>query len=141
MTKNNRRIIGWLFLTMLFSISCSATHQSSINDTTSTPPKDLLSYDRLIVGTWRDNNSIATYNADGTRSTVYDNGDESWGRWRIQGDILFDTIHQYRKKNRRIWQHHAEYKMKILNINREKYMMRHEHDGSIWKATRIETLQ
>ena len=94
----------------------------------------------MIVGTWRDNNSVATYNADGTRNTKYDNGDESFGTWHIEGDILTDVINKYKKKNGRIMIFNKTYTMRFLYIDENRYTLRYDGDGSIWNATRIKKL-
>ena len=45
-------------------------------------------YSKLIVGVWRDENSVVTYNADGTKSTKFDSGEADRCNWSITGDIL-----------------------------------------------------
>ena len=79
-------------LTTTFLFACATDNSSSPKEHGNELSSNLHSYKGMIVGTWRDNNSVATYNADGTRNTKYDNGDESFGTWHIEGDILTDVI-------------------------------------------------
>lgn len=46
---------------------------------------------RLIVGTWKDENSTVTYNADGTSIALFDNGSTRNGKWSVEGNILTDA--------------------------------------------------
>jgi hypothetical protein len=94
-------------------------------------------YKKMIVGTWRDNNSVATYKADGTRHTKYDNGDESFGTWHVEGDILIDVINKYMKKNGTSMIFNRTYTMRFLYIDENRYTLRQESNGSIWNATKM----
>ena len=52
-------------------------------------------YPKLIVGVWRDENSVMTYNGDGTRSVKRDGKSRSEkGTWSIKEDVL--TTDNYR---------------------------------------------
>jgi hypothetical protein len=124
-------------LTTAFLFACATDHDPSSKEGGSELSSNLPGYERMIVGTWRDNNSIAVYNEDGTRHTVYDDGDESFGTWRIEGDILTDVITKYKKKSGRIMTFTRIYRMKFLYIDENRYSLRQEADGSIWNATRI----
>jgi hypothetical protein len=97
----------------------------------------LNNYEELIVGTWRDKNSVATYRVDGTRHTKYDNGDESFGSWYIEGDILTDVINKYKEKNGRIKIFNKIYRARLLYIDENRCTLKYDYDGSIWNATKI----
>ena len=128
-------------LTTAFLFACATDNSSSPKEHGNELSSNLPSYKGMIVGTWRDNNSVATYNADGTRNTKYDNGDESFGTWHIEGDILTDVINKYKKKNGRIMIFNKTYAMTFLYIDENRYTLRHDGDGSIWNATRIKKLE
>ena len=91
----------------------------------------------LLVGTWRDKNSTATYLADGTRYTKYDNGDESFGTWSIQGDILTDVINKYKTKQGRVVVMRRMYRAKVVYLDENRYRLKYDHDSAVWDATRI----
>jgi hypothetical protein len=43
---------------------------------------------KLIIGTWRDENSVCTFKADGTMIGSYDNGKPEKTTWSIEGDTI-----------------------------------------------------
>jgi len=128
-------------LTTAFFFACATDNGPSSKGHGNESSANLPGYQEMIVGTWQDNNSIAAYNADGTRHTKYDNGDESFGTWHIEGDILTDVINEYKKKNGRIMPFNKTYTMRFLYIDENRYNMRYEGDGSVWNATRIKKLE
>jgi hypothetical protein len=128
-------------LTTAFFFACATDNSPSPKEHGNELSSTLPIYKGMIVGTWRDNNSVATYNADGTRNTKYDNGDESFGTWHIEGDILTDVINKYKKKNGRIMIFNKTYTMRFLYIDENRYTLRYDGDGSIWNATRIKKLE
>lgn len=56
------------------------------------PPEEkqklLSDASKLILGTWRDENSICTFSADGTMIGRYDNGKPEKTTWVIEGDTI-----------------------------------------------------
>ncbi|MBW1895976.1 MAG: hypothetical protein JRI47_02865 [Deltaproteobacteria bacterium] len=128
-------------LTTAFFFACATDNSPSPKEHGNVLSSNLPGYEGMIVGTWRDNNSVVTYNADGTRNTKYDNGDESFGTWHIEGDILTDVINKYKKKNGRIMSFNKTYTMRFLYIDENKYTLGCDDDGSIWNATRIKKLE
>jgi len=140
----SNRIGRKVLLTILataFFFACATDKSPSSKEHGNGLSASLPSYEKMIVGTWRDNNSVATYKADGTRNTKYDNGDESFGAWHIEGDILTDVINKYIKKNGRIMIFNKTYRMRFLHIDNNRYTVRQEGDGSIWNATKMKKLE
>ncbi len=56
--------------------------------TSQAAPKD---WPKLIVGKWRDENSLVVYRSDGTKIAKYDSGVENEGRWLFEGPVVVFT--------------------------------------------------
>ena len=140
----SNRIGKKILLTVLvavFLFACATDKSPSSKECGNELSTTLPSYKKMIVGTCRDNNSVATYKADGTRHTKYDNGDESFGTWHVKGDILTDVINKYMKKNGRSMIFYKPYTMRFLYIDEKRYTLKQESDGSIWNATNMKKLE
>jgi hypothetical protein len=73
----------------------------------------------LIVGRWRDENSLSTYSAYGEVVTKFDDGRTISGNWSIVADILT-------KRNR---------EARIVELTNSTFVF--EDDGVVWHARRI----
>jgi hypothetical protein len=138
--RMGRKILLTILATAFF-FACATYNGPSSKEPGNGASAILPGYEKMIVGTWRDNNSVATYKADGTRNTKYDNGDESFGTWHVEGDILTDVINKYMKKNGRIMTFNKTYTMRFVYIDDGRYTLRQEGDGSIWNATKMRKLE
>ena len=54
--------------------------------------KMLAEAPKLLIGTWRHENSRVAYNEDGTCTAQYDSGQTSKGKWSIDGDTITFTL-------------------------------------------------
>jgi hypothetical protein len=43
---------------------------------------------KLIIGSWRGGNQLSTYESDGTKRGLHDDGQKTTGKWSIEGDVL-----------------------------------------------------
>ena len=50
---------------------------------------------KLLVGTWRDENSVQTYRADGTEECRWDNGETTKSHWSTDGRVITFRIFEY----------------------------------------------
>jgi hypothetical protein len=82
---------------------------------------------QIIVGKWRDENSMVSYNKDGGYLLTSDTGIHRSGRWSIDGDILTNKMDDM---------NHESYI--ILEISANQYKLKSIKTGSIWNAKRLE---
>jgi hypothetical protein len=82
---------------------------------------------QIIVGKWRDENSMVCYNKDGAYLLECDTGIQRSGRWSINGDILTNKMKD-----------DVEDSYIILDISPNQYRLKSIKTGSIWNAKRIE---
>ena len=117
-----------------------ATEQRQASVTPSTPPRTVMApspapsmtqevHDRrdaaMLVGTWRDENSVFTYFANGRMMCEWDTGERMYGTWSIHADTL--TWH-YPDGD------HALYILESLGTS--EHRTRSLADGSVWNARR-----
>lgn len=86
---------------------------------------------KLIVGTWRYENSLITYSADGTKVEKYNDGNSSRCKWSIDGDTLTDAMFEH---NGRRDSGQARYQ--ILELSHETFTSR-DDEGKEWHAIRV----
>ena len=94
------------------------------------PPTTRTAYDRRVasylVGTWRDENSVFTYRADGRWWSEWESGSSAGGAWTVRGDTLtwyFDsgTVHAY----------------VLRYVDADEHLMYAERTGEVWRARRL----
>jgi hypothetical protein len=89
---------------------------------------------KLLVGSWRDENSLVTYNADGTKSGIYDSGGTEKGTWSIEGDIMTDVRAE---SNGKSIEKPTIFRYQILEITGEKFVSKSLNGGEMWHAARV----
>ncbi|HEV7590338.1 MAG TPA: hypothetical protein VGO40_19665 [Longimicrobium sp.] len=80
----------------------------------------------MLVGTWRDENSVFTYYADGRMTCVWNSGRRMYGSWSIHSDTL-------------TW-HYADGDddaSVLESLSTYEHRTRNLSDGSVWNARRI----
>jgi hypothetical protein len=82
---------------------------------------------QILVGKWRDENSMVSYKKDGVYFLKGDNGVQRSGRWSIDGDLLSNKMDD---------ENHDSYI--ILEISPYQYRLKSIKTGSVWNAKRIE---
>jgi hypothetical protein len=88
----------------------------------------------LLVGSWRDENSLITYEADGTKVGKYDDGTTANGTWSIDGDILTSTVVERNgKRLQDAWQSQTQ----ILELTQEQFVSKDVSGGKEWHAVRV----
>ncbi len=88
---------------------------------------------KLAAGSWRDENSLTTYNADGTAISKFDSGVTAKGTWSINGDLL--TTVWVEVNGKRLEKPKAD-RLQILELTREKFVSKGP-DGKEWHAVRV----
>jgi hypothetical protein len=88
---------------------------------------------KLIVGTWRDENSVITYRPDGTNSTKFDNGMTASGNWSVDGDNLTYIFVEVNGKPLATPQNQ---RYQILEISKDRYVAKGT-DGKVWNGVRV----
>ena len=89
---------------------------------------------RLLIGTWRDENSVITYSADGTRFVQWDNGTTRKHRWSLRrGIIQGETIEMNGEP--RYGGGAGGFKTRIISIT-PSTLVTMESDGKTWHSTR-----
>lgn len=97
--------------------------------------KMLAEAPKLLIGTWRGENSQWTYNEDGTGTTKFDNGHTSKSKWSVDGDILTDTVIE---RNGQPLQEPQIFRSKILEITKGTFVWKSlDHQQGEWHATKI----
>jgi hypothetical protein len=95
----------------------------------------LANASQLIVGTWRYENAVLTYEPDGTVSFRFDNGIRAKANWRIDDDVV--VFSSYRVDNN-LNQRPQSFRRLILQINdATKTTKSLDEDDHIWHATRV----
>lgn len=89
---------------------------------------------KLLVGSWRDENSLLTYEADGTKIAKYDSGTTQKGTWSIDGDIL---TYVYVERDGKRLEDPKPYRMRILQLTQEKFVSKDIPEGKEWHAVRV----
>jgi hypothetical protein len=88
---------------------------------------------RILLGTWRDENSVTTYSADGTRFTQFDAGKTRRDRWSVRnGTVVLVAIEENGKRVSE-----STRKEEIVAIAASTMTTR--DSGGVWNATRTET--
>lgn len=95
--------------------------------------KMLTAAPTLLVGSWRDENSLITYGAEGTMIGKYDAGSTTKGTWSIDGDTLTSVADELNGKRLEKPQPH---RYQILDLTGEKLVSK-GGDGKIWHAVRV----
>jgi hypothetical protein len=127
--------------------SSTAPSQSSAASSRATQPSSLevrsteerrrmfAAAPQLIVGTWRYENALLTYNPDGTVSFRFDDGNRAKANWRIDDDVV--VFSNYRMDNNSN-QRSQSFRRLILEINKTtKTTKSLGEDDRIWQATRV----
>lgn len=86
---------------------------------------------KLIIGSWRDEDNITSFNADGTRLSKTDKGDTMQGTWSLDGDIL-TSVRSLLNAERAP----ATIRVQLLQLKADKLVIK-EQDGKEWHAVRI----
>lgn len=92
----------------------------------------LASASRLLVGTWRDENSLTTYAQDGSLSGTYQNDTMVRGSWAIEGDTVITRTLERAGKPVTPFMHRYE----IIELTAESFVLRSD-SGKIYNATRV----
>lgn len=101
--------------------------------TTFEPPPVSLDASISIVGTWRDENSLITYRADGTKIARFDNGVTASGTWKLDGDNLTYIFVEVNGKRLTTPQNQH---YQILEITKDRYVAKGT-DGRVWNGVRV----
>lgn len=97
--------------------------------------KALAQASKLLVGSWRDENSLCTYESDGSRACKYDNGNINGGRWSIDGDIL--TTNTTERNGKRA-ENVTSYRTRIVMITQSELSTKDlDGDKQEWHASRV----
>ena len=97
--------------------------------------KNIANAQNILVGTWRDKNSLCIYKSDSTVHIKFDKGSEEIQAWRVEGDMIYFTGKKYKKKNGK-WQP-GNYKGigRILYIDKNQYTIK--ENGDTYHAKRV----
>jgi hypothetical protein len=97
--------------------------------------KRLAEASKLLIGTWRDENSQCTFNEDGTETAIFDSGHTSKSKWSVDGDILTQTVIE---RDGQPVQEKQIYRSKILEITKGTFETKEIGDKQReWHATKI----
>ena len=89
----------------------------------------------LLVGAWRDENSVTTFRSDGTFALSWDNGAEARGQWRINQDLIVRTT-TCQKISAGGWSAGLRAdSSKVVEIDQTHF--RYSEGASIWNARRV----
>ncbi len=88
---------------------------------------------KLLIGSWRFDNSVITYNADGTKIDTYDSGNSSKGVWSIDGDII--TLGIAESNGKRL-EANRQSQFQIIELTAENFVSKGT-DGKQWRAVRV----
>jgi hypothetical protein len=101
---------------------------------------------KLLVGTWRDENSetrsiyapkmptVCTYNADGTMTANYDAGHANKKTWSLVGDTI--TVRTVERDGRRVEDERVA-TTRIVRITASNMITKDMPDGLLWHASRV----
>ena len=89
---------------------------------------------RLLIGTWRDENSVITYSADGTRFVQWDKGTTRKYRWSFRRGIIQGEIIEMNGEPR-FGGGAGGFKTRIISIT-PSTLVTMESDGKTWHSTR-----
>jgi hypothetical protein len=98
--------------------------------------KNLANASKILIGTWRDENILGIYKANGTVHCKYDNGNECIYGWRIEGDMIYYTGKKYKKKNGRWKPNKSKSKARLLYIDKNRVITK--GSGGTRQAKRVE---
>lgn len=99
--------------------------------------ENLLNAEKILVGKWRDQNSLTTFNSDGTYHTVYDDRQEQTGLWQVQGDLLLQTIQKVKFPYGEWDTANTKKTYKITDIDTNTYIVK--QGSKEWKAMRVQS--
>ena len=91
--------------------------------------------EKILIGSWRDNNSLLTYKSDGTYYVKFDSGGEAIRAWRVEGDLLIVTYKKKKTKNGKWETANGGYTGKFIYIDQNKYTM--QVGRNTWSAKRV----
>jgi hypothetical protein len=80
----------------------------------------------MLVGTWRDENSVFTYTADGWWRCDWDSGSSSAGRWTLQNG----TLSWYFPDG-------TEIRYALVAVSTNEHRIRDVDSGTVWTARRL----
>ncbi len=88
---------------------------------------------KLLLGSWRFDNSVITYNADGTKIDTFDNGNSTKSIWSVDGDII--TLGMVETNGKRL-EATRQSQFQIIELTEEKFVSKGP-DGKEWHAVRV----
>lgn len=97
--------------------------------------KNIANAKNILVGTWRDENSLVIYKNDGTLIRKLDRGTETIKNWHVDSDIIVTEEKMKKSKNGKWKQTSGTYRQKILYIDKNRYTT--EDSGGTWHSKRV----
>lgn len=91
---------------------------------------------KIFVGTWRDENSLVTFKADGTYVVKFNNGNENYGKWNVVDDYISLKAEMLKYKDGKTKSLNVTYKSQIIYIDKNRYTMK-DSDSTKWHGKRI----
>ena len=88
----------------------------------------------LLVGAWRDEDGVTTFNADGTENSEFDSGCTEHGRWSLAGYVLTVVITERDSKS--IESISLQYVVHDISDS-TFYLKQLGNDESEWRASRV----
>jgi hypothetical protein len=90
---------------------------------------------KILIGTWRDDNSLITYKTDGSRVTKFDSGNTIFSKWQLDGDLIVRRDEMSETKAGKSVPLNRTWRVKILYIDNNKYTIK--DDAGTWNAKRV----
>ena len=87
-----------------------------------------------LIGTWRDENSVTTYNNNGTFSSRLENGSIWKGTWFLDNDIL--TIAPSELDGKKVSPAPRPDKVQVIELTRDKFVSK-SSKGNLWHAMKV----
>lgn len=87
-----------------------------------------------LIGTWRDENSVTTYNNNGTFMSKLENGNIWKGTWFLDGDTL--TIAPNELDGKKVSPAPRPDKVQVVELTRDKFVSR-SSKGNLWHAAKV----
>lgn len=97
--------------------------------------RNIANAEKILVGTWRDENSLVIYKNDGTLIRKRDRGSEKTKNWHIDSDIIVTETKMAKSKNGKWKQASGTYRQKILYIDENRYITK--DSGGTWHSKRV----
>ncbi|RLB84217.1 MAG: hypothetical protein DRH24_05630 [Deltaproteobacteria bacterium] len=98
--------------------------------------ENILNARKILIGSWRDENSISEFKLDGTVHTKWDDGYEQISKWHVENDLIIKTYLK-KKKNNSDWEtSQGVDRSNLIYIDENKYIIK-DKKGKKWSAKRI----